>query len=598
MSPGILTNKNTLEGFQAIDRTQLIRLTAENIWNQINSLQVLKKPSVLNLFHVISYADLKKYNFHYWFAFPALPHAVNEKTRSKQFVSTEYQTKLAKELHKFQQVQPPEQWPFFLIREDKDSEGSLKLSVGPLSEYQTFWSDSMQRKVGFVDPCSVTGVPGWPLRNFLCLLARMGITDVDVLAYRDHFGGSDTINTAPAKRSSSFWMGLEIDALPSEMPVPTGWEKNSIANQPIMVDLSALLDPHKLADQAVNLNLKLMKWRVAPSLDLDSIQSNKCLLLGAGTLGSYIARGLLGWGVTQITLVDSGTVSFSNPVRQPLYTFEDCLDGGVPKAEAAAEMLKKVYPSVQAKGIQMSIPMVGHANSLTGESKQREQYDQLVELIKSHDTIFLLLDSREGRWLPTVIARAFNKLVINVALGFDTFLVMRHGVSKEGEPGSPPNLGCYFCNDVVTPADSVSGQTLDQMCTVTRPGIAMLSSGIAIELFASILQNPLKGAAPAWTEQKAQTQVKEAGQEGNEVLSKLPHQMRGFLHKFDTMKIWGPAYTSCCACSDPIIQAWKQQGWEFLKKVLIDPSLIPEISGLTELQRKTEEATIDWSESE
>jgi len=41
-----------------------------------------------------------------------------------------------------------------------------------------------------------------------------------------------------------------------------------------------------------------------------------------------VARCLLGWGVRHITLLDSGKVSFSNPVRQSLFEFADCLDGG------------------------------------------------------------------------------------------------------------------------------------------------------------------------------------------------------------------------------------------------------------------------------
>ena len=49
----------------------------------------------------------------------------------------------------------------------------------------------------------------------------------------------------------------------------------------------------RLADQAVDLNLKLIKWRISPNLNLEIIKNTKCLLLGAGTLGSYVARNLL-----------------------------------------------------------------------------------------------------------------------------------------------------------------------------------------------------------------------------------------------------------------------------------------------------------------
>jgi len=55
---------------------------------------------------------------------------------------------------------------------------------------------------------------------------------------------------------------------------------------------------------------------------------------------------LQGWGVRNITFVDSAKVSFSNPVRQPLFEFEDCLEGGKPKAHCAADSLKRIFPGI------------------------------------------------------------------------------------------------------------------------------------------------------------------------------------------------------------------------------------------------------------
>ena len=85
------------------------------------------------------------------------------------------------------------------------------------------------------------------------------------------------------------------------------------------------------------------------------------------------------------------------------------------------------------------------------EEAVRSDFEILTQLIEEHDAIFLLMDTRESRWLPTVMGKAANKIVMNAALGFDTFVVMRHGAKNEAHPEA--ELGCYFCNDVVAPAD-------------------------------------------------------------------------------------------------------------------------------------------------
>lgn len=89
--------------------------------------------------------------------------------------------------------------------------------------------------------------------------------------------------------------------------------------------------------------------------------------------------------------------------------------------------------------------MPGHPYS--SDEKLEKDVETLESLVQSHDVIYLLTDSRESRWFPTLLATKYDKIAMNSALGFDTYLVMRHG-SKLNQ------LGCYFCNDIVAPTDA------------------------------------------------------------------------------------------------------------------------------------------------
>ena len=106
--------------------------------------------------------------------------------------------------------------------------------------------------------------------------------------------------------------------------------------------------------------------------------------------------------------------------------------------------------------------MPGHPVPSGSEQSTADDVAKLEQLYREHDAIFLLMDSRESRWLPTVLGAATGKIVMNAALGFDSYLVMRHG----GPPSSATKrLGCYYCNDVVAPMDvSICGFPEDKHC--------------------------------------------------------------------------------------------------------------------------------------
>uniref|UniRef100_A0A7N5KRX6 Ubiquitin-like modifier-activating enzyme ATG7 n=1 Tax=Ailuropoda melanoleuca TaxID=9646 RepID=A0A7N5KRX6_AILME len=564
---GTLFNTNTLEAFKAADKKLLLEQAADEIWEAIKSGAALENPVLLNKFLLLTFADLKKYHFYYWFCFPALclpesipliqgPVGLHQRFSPKQIQALE------RAYDDLCQTEGVPALPYFLIKYDENM-----VLVSLLQHYSDFFQDQRTKiTIGVYDPCNLAQHPGWPLRNLLVLAAHRwssSFQSVEVLCFRDR----TMQGVRDIAHSIIFEVKLPEMAFSPDCPKAVGWEKNQKGGMgPRMVNLSECMDPKRLAESSVDLNLKLMCWRLVPTLDLDKVVSVKCLLLGAGTLGCNVARTLM-----------------------------------------------------NARGFNMSIPMPGHPvnfSSVTLEQARRD-VEQLEQLIESHDVVFLLMDTRESRWLPAVIAASKRKLVINAALGFDTFVVMRHGLKKPKQQGAGDlcsghlvapadllgsslfanipgyKLGCYFCNDVVAPGDSTRDRTLDQQCTVSRPGLAMIAGALAVELMVSVLQHPEGGYAIASSSDDRMNEPPTS-------LGLVPHQIRGFLSRFDNVLPVSLAFDKCTACSSKVLDQYEREGFNFLAKVFNSShSFLEDLTGLTLLHQETQAAEIwDMSDDE
>ncbi|KAG3215499.1 Ubiquitin-like modifier-activating enzyme [Phytophthora cactorum] len=568
-APGLLLNTNTLEAFKKLDKAKLLRDAGDKILDLIlGSESGGVSIDHLNSFVLITFADLKKHSFLYWFGFPALSPPASFQYRVppasvSSVLSPKEQVQVLRGLLKLRHVNPKTgavegNFASFFVVERLASDQIVRvLDIKTWNAAEHNAADVVETLFGFVDPCPLKTNPGWPLRNFLALLTALPSEKVDcsqplqIISFREH------VHQFTEVPDDFKWKSSVLFQVKSDQPFMAndrsrqdvrvvGWEANVRGKMgPRVMELGGILDPIRLAETSVDLNLKLMRWRQLPSLDLELLAQTKCLLLGAGTLGCYTARSLLSWGFRNITFVDNSTA------------------------------------------VNLTIPMAGHALSspqLMEEAKKGlETLDQLIE---THDVVFLGTDSRESRWLPTVIASSKKKLLLNAALGFDSYLVMRHGVHPDGNT-TKPSLGCYFCNDIVSPRDSLKDRTLDQMCTVTRPGLAPIAAATAVELLVAVLHSPQGKYVGA-----------EKPSDGSVPMGYIPHQLRGFLNAFQNMVITGEAFDKCIACSLKVLDAYTADALGLLEKACNSTAYLEELTGLNQLTEEADSLMIDLEDSD
>ncbi|MGH6892043.1 MAG: HesA/MoeB/ThiF family protein [Dongiaceae bacterium] len=147
--------------------------------------------------------------------------------------------------------------------------------------------------------------------------------------------------------------------------------------------------------------------------------NSSVLVVGAGGLGSPLIQYLAAAGVGRIGIVDDDNVDISNLQRQTIHRLEDV---GRPKAESAADFVRRLNPEIKAEI---------HAKRLTEANA--------AALIGSYDLVADGTDNFRTRYLLNDMCVQMKRTLVSAALlRFDGQL----GVFK---PHAGPDYPCYRC---------------------------------------------------------------------------------------------------------------------------------------------------------
>ena len=241
------------------------------VWEAILDGTIYSCPSLLSSFSVISFADLKKYKFTYWFAFPALHSdppwrldTSSSDTRPVHLTSSET-TALVDKVQTWRYGVDARQHGFFLAKRvwvppHNASTEMVNLDftweVSSLAGFEAGFFDGVNpedRFVTFVDPSTYPQSPGWMLRNLLVLVRqRWKLDKVQVLCYRDVQSRRDEARSIilqlRSAGSSAAGDQRSMDDRPKspQMPKITGWERNKDGKLASKVaNLAEYLDPRR-----------------------------------------------------------------------------------------------------------------------------------------------------------------------------------------------------------------------------------------------------------------------------------------------------------------------------------------------------------------
>jgi ubiquitin-like modifier-activating enzyme ATG7 len=166
LAKGNVISKNFLADFKSCDKSALMESQADEIWSSISSGAAVQDPTHLNKFFVLIHADLKRYQYYYWFCFPALtlPGEVRLSKPASTFGDVFGPDATAQTTEAFSafKASHPDNCTFFVLLFNEDRSPRFVTLAEGLSEESGV--------PGFADPCTLADHPGWPLRNLLALI--------------------------------------------------------------------------------------------------------------------------------------------------------------------------------------------------------------------------------------------------------------------------------------------------------------------------------------------------------------------------------------------------------------------------------------------
>ena len=133
---------------------------------------------------------------------------------------------------------------------------------------------------------------------------------------------------------------------------------------------------------------------------------------------------------------------------------------------------------------------------------------------------------------------------------------------------------------------------------------------MATELMVAMFHHPLGHCAPAPEQRRSNdgggstyAPVDDGAGPSSSPLGKLPHQIRGTVATYTMMTPTVPAFSSCTACSESVVEEYRRRRFDFVRSVCCDEdgSYLEGVSGLAsfrELAARKLEECIDWDDDE